>query len=57
MQKELAIQMPTANTPGVAPFLTFAQPWIANWATWAGAGVMNPQEITPNYWYDASKKT
>jgi ABC-type transport system substrate-binding protein len=57
IQKEFASQMPVANWPGLAPFLTFAQPWVGNWATWKGVGIVDTQEVFPNWWYDASKKT
>jgi ABC-type transport system substrate-binding protein len=57
VQKEMASQMQVANLPGVAPFLTFAQPWVGNWATWKGVGIVDTQEIYPNWWFDSSKKS
>jgi ABC-type transport system substrate-binding protein len=56
VQNEMAIAMPAANQPGVAPYLTIAQPWVGNWGTFSSVGNVDPQELYTNYWFDASKK-
>lgn len=57
IQQELAVQMPAAQVPGLAPFLVFAQPWVGGWNAVNSVFVVDPAEKYYNYWIDDSKKS
>jgi hypothetical protein len=56
IQQELAIQMPAAQVPGLAPFLVFAQPWVGGWNARNSVLVVDPAEKYYDYWIDDTKK-